>query len=143
MGSRGFIAAEYIEAGCFSVKSNVYSFGAMVLQIISGKRGPPATLPGESRDFGPLNGWAWDLWIEEKLMDFIDPSLRGEPHMAEIMRWIQIALLCVQRLPAERPSMWDVLLMLNCECVILRDPNLPAYYTLEEIRQTHHMQSSS
>lgn len=44
MGSRGFIAPEYIEAGCFSVKSDVYSFGAMVLQIISGKTGPPATL---------------------------------------------------------------------------------------------------
>lgn len=86
---------------------------------------------------------AWDLWTEEKLMDFIDPSLHGEPRMAEIMRWIQIALLCVQKLPAERPSMWDVLLMLNCERGILPDPNLPAYYTLEEMRHTNHMQSLS
>ncbi|KAL6653663.1 hypothetical protein ACP70R_008587 [Stipagrostis hirtigluma subsp. patula] len=129
-GSRGFIAPEYIGRGCLSVKADVYSFGVTLLQVISGIRfaPPPLTLSPESRDYGPLNKWAWDLWVAERLTEFIDPSLHTEPRKAEIMRWVQVALLCVQYDPEERPSMWDVLLMLSNENSILRKPNLPAYY---------------
>ncbi|CAN6180285.1 unnamed protein product [Urochloa humidicola] len=129
-GSRGFIAPEYKTGGCLSVKSDVYSFGVTMLQIISGKKGPPPplALSDESRDFGPLNKWAWDLWVARRLMDFIDPSLHREPRKAEIMRWVQIGLLCVQEHPEDRPSMWDVVLLLGCENAILREPDLPAYY---------------
>uniref|UniRef100_A0A0A9BVL8 S-locus receptor kinase C-terminal domain-containing protein n=1 Tax=Arundo donax TaxID=35708 RepID=A0A0A9BVL8_ARUDO len=44
------------------------------------------------------------------------------------MRWVQIALLCVRHHPEERPSMWDVLLMLSYENATPQEPNLPAYY---------------
>ncbi|RLN33616.1 hypothetical protein C2845_PM03G25140 [Panicum miliaceum] len=129
-GSRGFIAPEYKRGGCLSVKSDVYSFGVTMLQIISGKKGPPPplALSDESRDYGLLNKWAWDLWAARRLMEFIDPSLHREPRKAEIMRWVQIGLLCVQEHPEDRPSMWDVVLMLGCENAILREPGLPAYY---------------
>ncbi|XP_062188368.1 cysteine-rich receptor-like protein kinase 44 [Phragmites australis] len=129
-GSRGFIAPEYKRGGCLSVKSDVYSFGATLLQIISGKKlpPPPLALADESRDYGPMNKWAWDLWVAGRLLEFIDPSLHREPRKAEIMRWVQIGLLCVQERPEERPSMWDVLMMLSCENSILRQPNMPAYY---------------
>jgi interleukin-1 receptor-associated kinase 1 len=71
---------------------------------------------------------AWDLWAARRLTEFIDPSLHREPRKAEIMRWVQIGLLCVQQHPEDRPSMWDVVLMLGCENAILREPGLPAYY---------------
>jgi hypothetical protein len=63
-------------------------------------------------------------------MEFIDPSLHGETHSAaEIQRWVQIALLCVQLGPEERPDMWDVVLMLSSDStVILPKPSRPAYY---------------
>lgn len=63
-------------------------------------------------------------------MEFIDPSLRGETHSAaEIQGWVQIALLCVQLGPEERPDMWDVVLMLSSDStVILPKPSRPAYY---------------
>lgn len=63
-------------------------------------------------------------------MEFIDSSLHGKPQNAEIMRWVQIALLCVQENPEERPNMSesDVLLMLCYEDDILKQPNRPAYY---------------
>ncbi|KAF2912046.1 cysteine-rich receptor-like protein kinase 34 isoform X2 [Oryza sativa Japonica Group] len=100
VGSRGYMAPEYKQGGCVSLKTDVYSFGATLLEIIRGSRIPPSTLElsDESRDFGPLNKWAWELWRGGNLMEFIDPSLRGETHSAaEIQGWVQIALLCVQR----------------------------------------------
>ncbi|KAG2632896.1 hypothetical protein PVAP13_2NG129900 [Panicum virgatum] len=125
----GFIAPEYKSGGCLSVKSDVYSFGVTMLHIISGKKGPPPplALSDESRNYGPLNKWAWDLWAAGRLMEFMDPSLHREPRKAEIMRWVQIGLLCVQEHPEDRPSKWDVL-MLGSENAILREPGLPAYY---------------
>ncbi|KAF0896265.1 hypothetical protein E2562_019747 [Oryza meyeriana var. granulata] len=128
---RGYVAPEYKRGGYLSLKTDVYSFGATLLEIIRGSRIPPSTLElsDESRDFGPLNKWAWDLWREGNLMEFIDPSLHGETHAAaDIQRWVQIALLCVQHSPEERPDMWDVVLMLSSDIVILPKPNRPAYY---------------
>lgn len=89
-GSRGFVAPEYIGRGCLSIKSDVYSFGVTLLQIISRKRlpPPPLALSAESRDYGPLNKWAWDLWIAGGLLEFIDPSLHGEPQNAETSKKI-------------------------------------------------------
>ncbi|KAG2641290.1 hypothetical protein PVAP13_2KG170800 [Panicum virgatum] len=131
-GSRGFIAPEYKRGGCLSVKSDVYSFVVTMLQIISGKKGPPPplALSDESRNYGPLNKWVSlrDLWAAGRLMEFIDPSLHRERRKAEIMRWVQIGLLCVQEHPEDRPSMWDVVLMLGCENAVIREPGLPAYY---------------
>ncbi|CAL4990457.1 unnamed protein product [Urochloa decumbens] len=129
-GSRGFIAPEYMEQGCLSIKSDVYSFGVTLLQIISRKRlpPPPLALSAESRYYGPLNKWAWDLCAAGRLLDFIDTSLHGEPQNAEIMRWVKIALLCVQENLEERPSMPEIIVMLSSEDDILKQPNRPAYY---------------
>uniref|UniRef100_A0A0D9XV68 Protein kinase domain-containing protein n=1 Tax=Leersia perrieri TaxID=77586 RepID=A0A0D9XV68_9ORYZ len=130
VGSRGFMAPEYKQGGCLSLQTDVYSFGATLLQIISGKHISPSTLvlSDESRNYGPLNKWAWHLWQDGNLTEFIDSSLHDETHATEIKRWVQIALLCVQQSSEERPSMWDVLLMLSCDSLILPDPQLPAYY---------------
>ncbi|CAN6373387.1 unnamed protein product [Urochloa humidicola] len=129
-GSRGFIAPEYIGRGCLSIKSDVYSFGVTLLQIISRQRlpPPPLALSAESRHYGPLNKLAWDLCAAGRLLEFIDPSLHGEPQIAEIMRWVKIALLCVQENPVERPSMPEVIAMLSSEDDILKQPSRPAYY---------------
>ncbi|XP_066161258.1 cysteine-rich receptor-like protein kinase 19 isoform X1 [Oryza sativa Japonica Group] len=130
VGSRGFMAPEYKQGGCLSLQTDVYSFGATLLQIIRGKHISPSSLAlsDESHNYGPLNKWAWNLWKDGNLMELIDPSLHDENHASEIKRWVQIALLCVQQSPEERPSMWDVLLMLSCDSVILPEPKLPAYY---------------
>ena len=71
---------------------------------------------------------AWDLCVAGGLLEFIDPMLHGEPQNAEIIRCVQIALLCVQEDPEERPSMSDVLLMLSSDNNIQKQPNRPAYY---------------
>ncbi|XP_040384686.1 G-type lectin S-receptor-like serine/threonine-protein kinase At1g11300 isoform X2 [Oryza brachyantha] len=57
VGSRGYMAPEYKQGGCVSLKTDVYSFGATLLEIIRGSRIPSSTLElsDESRDYGPLN----------------------------------------------------------------------------------------
>lgn len=57
-------------------------------------------------------------------MELIDPSLRGDPQISKIVRCLQIALLCIQPRRVDRPTMSDVVMMLNCESMIL--PALPA-----------------
>ena len=69
----------------------------------------------------------WDLWNHGRLIEFVDPLLRGESRAAEIMRCIQIALLCVEENREDRPTMWDVVLMLSCEDAALPLPKQPAY----------------
>ena len=67
---------------------------------------------------------ARELWAEGRSTELIDPLLpKEEHHIAEITRCIQIGLLCIERNRDDRPSMWDVLLMLSCESGSLRAPS--------------------
>jgi hypothetical protein len=59
----------------------------------------------------------------ERTAQLIDPALHGEPRMAEIMRCIQVALLCTGSDGKDPLSMWDVLLMLSCESAVI--PTVP------------------
>lgn len=125
VGSTGFIAPEYRERGLFSIKSDVYGFGALLLEIISGKR--CFSLSGGG-DYGFLNKRAWELWRAGKLIKLVDSRLRNEPHTTEITTCIQIALLCVEEDPANRPTMQEVFLMLSHQnAAALPMPQRPAY----------------
>lgn len=70
----------------------------------------------------------WDLWKCGRLVEFVDPLLRNEPPTVEIMRCVQIALVCVEENRADRPAMSDVVTMLSCGDVTLPVPKQPAYY---------------
>jgi interleukin-1 receptor-associated kinase 1 len=64
-----------------------------------------------------------------KERELVDPSLRDEPRISEILRCIQIAVLCVQSDPEDRPTMSDVLMMLKCDSMAVpvpREYKLPA-----------------
>lgn len=62
-------------------------------------------------------------------MELIDPSLKDEPQISDILRCIQIALLCVQGKWEDRPSMSDVLIMLKCESMTLPVPRPPENFS--------------
>ncbi|CAN6165196.1 unnamed protein product [Urochloa humidicola] len=125
-GTYGYMASEYSSQGIFSAKSDVFSFGSLLLEIMSGKRNGT----GYKSKYGKmlsLHEYAWHLMfleedilnsprkMEEALAKLIHTSLRGEvaSRKEDIWRCAQIALLCVQNDPVDRPSMWDVVLMLN------------------------------
>ncbi|MCL7042612.1 hypothetical protein MKW94_004260, partial [Papaver nudicaule] len=71
---------------------------------------------------------AWQMWNEDQLKLFIDPTLLHESvSVAEIFRCIQVGLLCVQELASDRPNMSTTLSMLTSEIATLPTPRKPAF----------------
>ena len=71
---------------------------------------------------------AWQLWKDKRWLQIVDASLVVECHTLEIMRCINVALLCVQENAADRPTMSDVVVMLSSESLTLPEPKHPAYF---------------
>jgi hypothetical protein len=71
---------------------------------------------------------AWKLWKEERWLEFVDESIVSDLHGLEMMRCINIALLCVQENAADRPTTTSVVAMLSSESMTLPEPKHPAYF---------------
>ncbi|WJX21085.1 non-specific serine/threonine protein kinase [Trifolium repens] len=126
VGTYGYMAPEYVMLGEFSVKSDVFSFGVLVLETISGHKNSANICHGEDVEY--LLTYAWRSWREGKAINIIDPSLSSNISKDEIMRCIHIGLLCVQENVVDRPTMASVALMLNSNSLTLSIPSKPAYF---------------
>ncbi|KAK1393269.1 putative LRR receptor-like serine/threonine-protein kinase [Heracleum sosnowskyi] len=133
MGTYGYMAPEYALEGLFSVKSDAFSFGVVVLEIISGKKN---TGFYDSQLAMNLLGYAWALWKEEKPMALLDEKLVGSCSDSEVLKCIMVGLLCVQEDPNDRPSMSKVVYMLSSETETLPNPKQPAFVTRNRISGT-------
>ncbi|KAL5707582.1 hypothetical protein ACHQM5_018471 [Ranunculus cassubicifolius] len=71
---------------------------------------------------------AWREWGEEKALDLVDPTMRDEYSRDEVMKCIQMAMLCVQKEVDKRPTMASVVLMLNSSFFQLPTPSAPAFF---------------
>ncbi|KAF7120608.1 hypothetical protein RHSIM_Rhsim13G0160200 [Rhododendron simsii] len=120
----GYMSPEYAMHGQFSAKSDVFSFGVLVLEIISGKKNNNFYHSNGAPD---LLSFSWSLWREGTPLDLMDPTLEGSHSRNEITRCIHIALLCVQNDPDARPSMARVVLMLNSYSSTLSLPQQPGF----------------
>ncbi|XP_057424954.1 cysteine-rich receptor-like protein kinase 44 [Lotus japonicus] len=125
VGTYGYMAPEYAMHGHFSVKSDVFSFGVLVLEIVSGLKNNNAIHQGENAEY--LLSFAWRNWREGTATNVIDPSLNSIS-ADEIIRCIHIGLLCVQENLADRPNMASVALMLNSYSLSLPVPSKPAFF---------------
>ncbi|XP_047950636.1 cysteine-rich receptor-like protein kinase 26 isoform X2 [Salvia hispanica] len=103
-------------------------FGVLVLEIISAQKNSNGFRHGDD-SVGDLMSFAWDSWKEGRGEDVVDPFLRSDlGSMKEMMRCINIGLLCVQENAADRPTMASVVLMLSSFFVTLNLPSKPAFY---------------
>ncbi|XP_061367267.1 cysteine-rich receptor-like protein kinase 10, partial [Gastrolobium bilobum] len=123
VGTYGYMAPEYAMYGELSVKSDVFSFGVLLLEIISGTKN---TSYCQSQDDDDLLSYAWKNWKNQTPFLILDPKLGDLYSRNEVQRCIHIALLCVQENPADRPSMASVVLWLNSYSVTLALPRQPA-----------------
>ncbi|PKI40575.1 hypothetical protein CRG98_039037 [Punica granatum] len=129
VGTYGYMSPEYAVDGIFSIKSDVFSFGVLVLEIVCGRRNREFHHPDHHFN---LIGHAWKLWVEGKAQELIDEQMEDSFPLSEVMRCIQVGLLCVQKCPEDRPTMSYVLLMLDSESATLLPPREPGFY-LERI----------
>ncbi|MED6182515.1 hypothetical protein PIB30_029133 [Stylosanthes scabra] len=124
VGTHGYMSPEYAVHGKFSVKSDVFSFGVLALEILSGKKNRDFSDPNHNLN---LLGHSWRLWVEKRHLQLIDDSLSSAADATEIMRCIHIALLCVQQSPEERPDMLSVVVMLTSDSNLPK-PKQPGFY---------------
>ncbi|CAL5408451.1 unnamed protein product [Camellia sinensis] len=134
VGTYGYIALEYAMGGLFSMKSDVFSFGVILLEIIRGKRNSGFYLTKHAPTL-----LAYVLWNEGKELEFLDPLLAGACPATEVVRCIHIGLLCVQEDPADRPNMSSVVVLLGSESATLPQPRQPTV----SVGRIAHMMSSS
>ncbi|KAG2330473.1 hypothetical protein Bca52824_001653 [Brassica carinata] len=125
VGTHGYISPEYLMHGQFSRKSDIFSFGVLVLEIISGKR---------NSNFHEIDGsgkslvtHAWKHWRNGSPLELVDAEMGKNYQSNEVVRCIHIGLLCVQTDPDERPDISEIISMLTSNSIILQLPQSPVY----------------
>lgn len=125
IGTYGYMSPEYAVDGKYSVKSDVFSIGVIILEIVCGRR---------NRRFRHLEhhhnllGHAWLLWNEGKALELMDKCLEESFSESQVLRCIQVGLLCVQKLPEDRPTMASVVFWLENEGLVLPQPKQPGFF---------------
>ncbi|MQM08348.1 hypothetical protein Taro_041203 [Colocasia esculenta] len=124
VGTYGYMSPEYAMHGVFSVKSDVFSFGVLLLEIVSGKKNR-----GFYQSDPALNllGHAWKLWTEGNCLELLDGLISHSVPIPQVTRCIHVGLLCVQDHAEDRPTMAMVVLMLGSETVALPQPKSPGF----------------
>ncbi|XP_028787883.1 cysteine-rich receptor-like protein kinase 10 [Neltuma alba] len=123
VGTYGYMAPEYAMRGQFSIKSDVFSFGVLILEIICGKKNNSIF---HEENILNLLSFVWKNWREGTTSNIVDPVLNNASSN-EIKRCIHIGLLCVQENVADRPTMASVALMLDSHSITLSVPSEPPF----------------
>ncbi|CAA2957579.1 G-type lectin S-receptor-like serine threonine-kinase At4g27290 isoform X1 [Olea europaea subsp. europaea] len=129
VGTYGYMSPKYAADGVFSIKSDVFSIGVPVLEIVSGKKNR-----GFYHKDHHLNllGHAWRLYKEGRSLELVQayPSVSGD--LSEVLRLIHVGLLCVQQCPEDRLKISSIVLMLGNE-VVLPDAKKPGFFTERDL----------
>ncbi|KAH9691465.1 protein kinase domain-containing protein [Citrus sinensis] len=110
LGTLGYLAPEYAENGIVSIRTDVYAFGIILLQLMSGRK--VVDMNGEEPQQS-LRQWAEPLIEKLALHELIDPRIENSYDTYELYLMAKTAYLCVQRNPEGRPSMGEVTLLLG------------------------------
>ncbi|KAI3743420.1 hypothetical protein L1987_61129 [Smallanthus sonchifolius] len=113
-GTMGYLAPEYLLTGRASEKTDVFSYGAVVLEVATGRRPIEREAVGaaKTRENSNLVEWVWGLHKEERLLAAADPRLCGEFDEGEVRKVLLIGLVCSHPDPVVRPTMRTVVQML-------------------------------
>uniref|UniRef100_A0A2N9EGN8 Protein kinase domain-containing protein n=1 Tax=Fagus sylvatica TaxID=28930 RepID=A0A2N9EGN8_FAGSY len=121
-GTNGYMAPEYVMHGHLTVKADVFSFGVVVLELISGQRNSSFNLNVDAQN---LLDWAYKLYRKGRSMEIMDPTLASSAATDQVAMCIQIGLLCTQGDPQLRPTMRRVVVMLSKKPGNLDEPTRP------------------
>ncbi|KAL3813748.1 hypothetical protein ACJIZ3_015016 [Penstemon smallii] len=104
-GTAGYLDPEYYSTQHLSAKSDVFSFGVVLLEIVSGREPLNINRP---RNEWSLVEWAKPHIRNSKIEEIVDPSIKGEYHAEALWRVIEVALACIEPYSAYRPCMVDI-----------------------------------
>ncbi|CAL9164725.1 unnamed protein product [Musa hybrid cultivar] len=124
VGTFGYMSPEYAMEGLFSVRSDVYSFGILVLEILTARRNSSFHRMENAVN---IVGYAWQLWNEDRAVELIDPTIRSASMMSQALRCVHIALLCVQDRASDRPDIDAVIRMMGSGSGPLPMPRQPMF----------------
>ncbi|KAD2804199.1 hypothetical protein E3N88_37576 [Mikania micrantha] len=139
-GTNGYMAPEYAMHGNLSVKADVYSYGVVVLELISGHRNSAFNHDPECQN---LLDWAYKLYEKGKSVEIMDSTLATSADLDQVATCIQVGLLCTQSDPKLRPTMRQVAGMLSKNRLQLDEPNRPGYHGMKTSRPIRPSGSSS
>nr|AFP33765.1 SRK [Arabidopsis halleri subsp. gemmifera] len=140
VGTYGYMSPEYAMDGIYSEKSDVFSFGVMLLEIVTGMK---------NRGFfnsdldSNLLSYVWRNMEEEKGLAVADPNIIDSSSLSptfrpdEVLRCIKIALLCVQEYAEDRPTMLSVVSMLGSETAEIPKAKAPGYCVGRSLHDTN------
>ncbi|CAO2182722.1 unnamed protein product [Urochloa humidicola] len=117
------MSPEYAYYGHVSTKSDMFSFGVIVLEVLTGRRNTSRS-DGSSRN---LLSYVWEKWRRGSVAEVVDASLGGQYAAGEALACAQVGLLCVQKDPGARPDASAVVLMLDGQSAIQQRPSRPAF----------------
>ncbi|XP_019185428.1 PREDICTED: cysteine-rich receptor-like protein kinase 2 [Ipomoea nil] len=124
-GTLGYTAPEYAIHGHLSEKVDIYSFGIVILEIISGRRSSDIRVEPVTEY---LLEQAWKLYENEEHLRLVDSTLDPNDYTTEeVKRILEIALVCTQSPPSLRPSMSELVIMLSSSdrSIFQNQPNRP------------------
>ncbi|XP_041017908.1 cysteine-rich receptor-like protein kinase 10 [Juglans microcarpa x Juglans regia] len=119
IGTYGYMPPEYAQRGTFSTKSDVFIFGMLILEIVSGHKN--SSFPDG------LLSYTWKNWRQGTPLKIVDPTLMVNSTIQILSRCIHIGLLCVQENVNDRPTTATVVLMLSSESITLAVPKRPPF----------------
>ncbi|XP_010492578.1 PREDICTED: G-type lectin S-receptor-like serine/threonine-protein kinase At1g11300 [Camelina sativa] len=132
VGTYGYMAPEYAMGGLFSEKSDVFSLGVILLEIVSGRRNSNST----------LLAYVWSIWNEGEINGLVDPEIFDQLYEKEIRKCVHIGLLCVQEAANDRPSVSTVCSMLSSEIVDIPEPKQPAFISRNGVPEAESSENS-
>eukprot|EP00262_Sarcandra_glabra_P010251 TRINITY_DN2528_c0_g1_i1.p1 TRINITY_DN2528_c0_g1~~TRINITY_DN2528_c0_g1_i1.p1 ORF type:complete len:621 (+),score=94.89 TRINITY_DN2528_c0_g1_i1:744-2606(+) len=111
-GDLGYVAPEYARTLLATPKGDVYSFGTVLLELVTGEK--PTRVANAPDSFkGSLAEWINHLSDNVLLQDAIDKSLIGKGYDGELFQFLKVACICVLPTPKERPTMFEVYQLLR------------------------------
>ncbi|XP_048133380.1 cysteine-rich receptor-like protein kinase 44 [Rhodamnia argentea] len=134
-GTLGYTAPEYAIRGELSEKADIYSFGVLVLEIISCRKNTDLSLPSEMQY---LPEYAWKLYERSRIIELVDPRMREDGFLEkDVLQAIHIAFLCLQPHANLRPPMSEIVAMLTCKVEMVERPMRPAFLDCRRKKDNH------
>ncbi|KAL6656698.1 hypothetical protein ACP70R_004478 [Stipagrostis hirtigluma subsp. patula] len=122
-GTLGYMAPEYVMLGTVSPKIDIFSFGVLVLEIVTRR----SNCSYDDHSAVNLLSDVWDYWTKGTISQMLDESLDGYSR-SQALRCIHVGLLCVQADPDHRPHISSVIFMLTRDSMELQSPAQPAFF---------------